>query len=212
MNDVHPSPVARPGPFSSTTRVTLHFVVTDKFTDRLGYHGYDLRLPDNKDDLRKFPPSLLLDLIYGASFVACYGNQATIKHIRRQFSHNYYNRDRDSSEDEDEDQNEGDSGNGSGGSGGDSGAETEKEGSVDRKKSKRGFGDDDSTDPMLLTKENAQDYAVGDALDLLLLLRKYYVQRAGPTEERLEKEEQVKRKAESIEKVKGWKVRSESVV
>lgn len=69
----------------------------------------------------------------------------------------------------------------------------------------------ESTDPLLL-KGKGSGNALGNALDFLLLFQKYCVQGAGPTEERLEKEEQAKRRTESIEKTKEWKARTGSTI
>lgn len=210
IDEVNPSPVPRPGPFSST-RVTLHYIKTNVF--RI-HHNYDLRLPDNQDDFcNNFPPSLILDLIYAASFVAFWGNQDSIGHILDKVCFHYYDHDMDEDEEGSggEDKDGGGSGKGKGRSGDDSGAETKKDEGVHHNKSKGRSTKHEGTDPLLL-KDKARGNALDNALDFLLLFQKYCVQGAGPMEERLEKEEQMKRRTESIEKVKGWEARSDSTI
>lgn len=135
-------------------------------------------------------------MIYASSFVAYWGDQHSIRRIEDEVFSRYY---------------EGGSGKDSGRSGDDSGAQTEQDEGVDPKKNKGRLIKHDSTDPLLL-RGKARGNSLGNALDFLLLFQKYCVQGAGPTEERLEKEEQAKRRTESIEKVKGWEARSDSAI
>lgn len=123
---------------------------------------------------------MILDLVYAASFVAYWGIRDSVQWVEEQVVSRYYS-EQDMNADADVDENE------------------------DHKKRTRRSTQHEGADPLEGKATVGDNNALENALDFLLLFQKYCVQGAGPTEERLEREERERCRTEAIEKVRGWK-------